>query len=81
MPVLVKYPESRQAYRTARKRGHISQERLAAEIGITRRHMIRIENGEHRPLPGLRDRIAEVLGVDPATLPAADPDNPFREAA
>ena len=78
----VKYPESRVAYRKARMRAvpRISQENLALAVGITRRHMIRIENGEHRPLPELRDRIAEVLGVDPETLPTAEVMSPFREA-
>lgn len=77
-----KYPEVREAYRRARKRAQprISQERLAEAVGITRRHMIRIENGEHRPLPELRDRIAEVVGADPADLPAAEQD-PFRRVA
>lgn len=79
---LVKYPESRDAYRKARTRANprISQERLALAVGITRRHMIRIENGEHRPSPDLRDRIADVLGVDPETLPTAEAMPPFREA-
>jgi len=78
----VKYPDSRIAYRTARKQAEprISQERLALAVGITRRHMIRIENGEHRPAPDLRDRIAVVLGADPSTLPTAEAMSPFREA-
>lgn len=78
---LVKYPASRDAYRKARKRANprISQERLALAVGITRRHMIRIENGEHRPSPELRDRIADVLGADPATLPAVEAMPPFQE--
>lgn len=79
----VKYPESRDAYRKARRKAQpsISQERLAGEVGITRRHMIRIENGEHRPAPALRDRIAEALGADPSSLPAAEVDRPFQEVA
>jgi len=80
---IVKYPDSRSAYRTARKQAdpRISQERLALAVGITRRHMIRIENGEHRPSPDLRNRIAAVLGADPATLPAAEVVSPFLEEA
>lgn len=79
---IAKYPESRDAYRRARWHSspRISQERLALAVGITRRHMIRIENGEHRPMPELRDRIAEVLGADPSTLPAAEAMSPFAEA-
>lgn len=77
----MKYPESRDAYRKARRQANprISQENLALAVGITRRHMIRIENGEHRPLPELRDRIAEVLGADPSTLPAVEVMLPFGE--
>lgn len=78
----IKYPEIRDAYRKARSKANprISQENLALAVGITRRHMIRIENGEHRPLPELRDRIAEVLGADPQTLPAVEVVPPFSEA-
>ena len=79
----MKYPASRDAYRKARRNAkpRISQERLAAAVGTSRRHMIRIENGEHRPSPELRDRIAEVLGADPSTLPAVEDGHPFPEAA
>lgn len=42
----------------ARKRKGISQERLAEQIGTSRRHMIRVEKGQHRPGPALRARIA-----------------------
>src|SRR3990167_3145406 len=82
----VRYPESGGAYRRARRAARvngapISQERLAGAVGIGRRHVIRIENGENRPLPGLRDRIADTLGVDPSTLPAAGEDPFVRSAA
>lgn len=76
MDAPVKFPESGKAYKLARQ-GRISQERLAAAVGITRRHIIRIENGENRPKGGLRDAIADVLGVDPRTLPAAEDAHPF----
>ena len=78
----IKYPEIREAYRRARARSNprISQERLALAVGITRRHMIRIENGEHRPSPELRDRIADVLGADRSALPAVEVMPPFSEA-
>lgn len=75
-----KYPEVREAYRRARKarRPRISQENLAAAVGISRRHMIRIENGEHRPSPELRDRIAFALDAHPSALPAVEqPPDPF----
>ncbi len=74
----MKYPEVRTAYRGARNeasRRHgsiLSQEWLAEQVGISRRHMIRIENGEHRPEPELRDKIAEALGASPDALPAVE---------
>jgi transcriptional regulator with XRE-family HTH domain len=41
----------------------ISQEDFAPLVGTTRRHVIRLENGEHRPSGELRDRIVEVTGT------------------
>lgn len=49
----------------ARRRKGISQETLAALVGTTRRHMIRIEKGETKsPAPGLLRRIAEATDQD-----------------
>lgn len=78
-----KYPEVREAYRSARQATdpRISQESLAERVGVTRRHMIRIENGDHRPTARLRDRIAAELNVDPATLPAIEDVHPFQDEA
>lgn len=83
MSTAVKYPEVREAYRRARDRvrPRISQERLAEAVGISRRHMIRIENGDHRPSPELRDRIAVALKIDASALPAVEQPRPFRDAA
>lgn len=49
----------------ARKRKGISQERLAERIGTSRRHMIRIEKGLHRPGPEFRARIADATEQTP----------------
>lgn len=78
-----KYPEVKEAYRAARNDTdpRISQENLAEIVGVTRRHMIRIENGDHRPTTALRDRIAVALGVDPSSLPAIEDVQPFRAEA
>lgn len=48
----------------ARRRTGLSQETFAADIGITRRHQIRLENGEHRPTVEVLSRIADRAGVD-----------------
>ena len=78
---IVRYPESGGAYRRARRVARVNGERvtqraLAAAVGIGRRFVIRVENGENRPSPALRDRIADFLGADPNTLPAVGED-PF----
>lgn len=69
---ITKYPASGSALKLARNRRKISQERLAEQVGTTRRHMIRLENGENRPSVDLRDRIADALGVPRDSLPAAE---------
>jgi len=42
----------------------ISQEDFAPVLGTSRRHVIRLENGEQRPSGALRDRIVEVTGTE-----------------
>lgn len=76
----IRYPDSGRAIKTARKNAKppITQEGLADCVGITRRHMIRLENGEHRPSVELRDRIADVCKVDKSELPAEDEEGPLR---
>lgn len=61
--------------RRARRRAGISQEGLALKVGTTRRHMIRLENGEHLPSTPLRNRIAAEVGVDPSAIQASDEDD------
>lgn len=60
--------------RSFRKRAGKSQEALAAEVGTTRRHMIRLENGEHLPGGELRDKIAAATGRQPEEIQASDDD-------
>ena len=61
--------------RRLRKRAGISQERLAAQVDTTRRHMIRLENGEHLPSGVLRDKIADAIGADRSAIQSADEDD------
>jgi transcriptional regulator with XRE-family HTH domain len=42
----------------------ISQEDFAPLVSTTRRHLIRLENGEHLPSAELRDRIVETTGTE-----------------
>lgn len=66
------FAENGARIRSARRRSGKSQEGLAAEVGTTRRHMIRLENGEHLPSGELRDRIAEHTGQPKETFQSAD---------
>lgn len=54
-----------------------SQEKVAAAAGMTRRHLIRLENGESLPGVEIRDRLAELFQCDPVEIEAYD-DAPFR---
>lgn len=60
--------------RSARRRVGKSQEALAAEAGTTRRHLIRLENGQHQPGPALAERLAAATGRDPSEF--RDDDEP-----
>lgn len=42
----------------------ISQDDFAPRVGTGRRHLIKLENGEHRPSGQLRDRIVEATGTE-----------------
>jgi len=73
----INYPESREALQGARGRSGLSYKRLADAVGISERHAIKLCNGEHRPMPELRDKLAAALKVSPSSLPAAGTDRPF----
>ena len=47
----------------ARERNHMTQKKLAAAVGITERHVIRIEKDEHTPSPELAAKLAENLDI------------------
>lgn len=70
-----KYADLGRRLRSARKRCGISQENLAATVGITRRHLIRLEFGHHLPSLPLRVAIAEATGVDAESLRVPDDDD------
>ncbi len=53
-----------QQIKDARKALGKSQERCASEVGVSRRHWIRWELGEHMPDPMVVPRIAAAVGVD-----------------
>lgn len=67
-----KWAANGEAITKARKRAGISQENLAEQLGISRRHMIRLENGEHLPSRETRDRIVEALSADDVEIRSVD---------
>ena len=54
--------------RRLRKASGLSQEALAADVGIDMRQLGRIERGESFPSMGTLIALAERLGVDPTEL-------------
>lgn len=57
-----------QKIRAAREKTGLSQEAFAPEVGMTRRHLIRVEGGRNQPGSALLDRIAERTGMPRATF-------------
>lgn len=68
------YSSNGDTMKRLRKRAGISQERLAAAVGTSRRHMIRLENGEHLPSTPLRDKIADAIEAPRDAIQSADDD-------
>ena len=62
--------------REARERAGLSQESLAPLAGTSRRHIMRIEGGHHRPRPDLLGAIAAAVGTTPDELAGDDSEEP-----
>ena len=60
--------------RLARNDTGLSQEAFAEKISTSRRHVMRIERGQHRPTAPMLARIAEVTGVPVSDLLGDDED-------
>lgn len=60
--------------RTARKTAGLSHDRLAAIVGTSRQHLIRLEKGIHAPRPDMLARIAEATGKDESYFADGDDD-------
>lgn len=75
------YADHGKHLRRLRLRTGKSQESLAAEIGTTRRHMIRLENGEHLPSAPMKERLAEALGVDGGEIQSHDDEDDEEDVA
>lgn len=69
----MRYPEIAASIKEARRRKRWSQERAAQEIGTSRFHWIRWEQGLHRPTGDLAKNLIERLGI-PVELLGEDED-------
>lgn len=69
------------AARIKRARKPLSHDRLAARVGTSRQHLIKLEKGKHRPRAEMLVRIADATGreidwfVDPEMDPSPFPDD------
>lgn len=54
--------------RRARRDAGLSHDQLAAAVGTSRQHLIKIEKGQHLPRPDMLSRIAAATGCDPDSL-------------
>lgn len=69
------FSEQGKRLKRARERTGVSQENFAPLIGTTRRHLIRLEKGWHKPGRELLLRIAESTGKDADSFGYTDPDD------
>lgn len=69
-----KYAEHGAKIRAARVNASLSHDRLAALIGSSRQHLIKLEKGQHRARPAMLDKIADATGTPKQDLEAADDD-------
>jgi DNA-binding XRE family transcriptional regulator len=77
-----RHAEVGQCIKRGRLRTGLSLEKFAPLVGISRRHLIRLENGENLPRPKLAAKIEEVLAEhgQPVKEPIlGKPDAPFPE--
>src|SRR5438067_1935218 len=58
-------------FRSRRSKG-LTQMQVCESVGVSHRQYVRLENGEHLPSGALRDRLAEVFGVDKSEIKSGD---------
>lgn len=64
--------------RRARKTAGLSHDRLGEKVGASRQHLIRLEQGEHRPRPRLLRAIAEATDRPVEFFVKRGSQSPFR---
>lgn len=68
------WAEQGKRLRRARERTGLSQDRFAPNVGVTPRHLIRLEKGEHQPSAETLGRIAGETGQTPESFGYSDDD-------
>lgn len=58
--------------REARQAAGLSQEKLADTAGTSRRHVMRLERGDHRPTQAMVKRLASATGKDESFFADSD---------
>lgn len=71
------YAELGQRIKAARNSTGMSQEEFAPLVGVTRRHLIRLENGRHQVSVPLAKRIAAATGCTVAELRREEEEEPL----
>jgi putative transcriptional regulator len=77
------YEEIGSRIRRLRVRTGLSQENFAPLVGVTRRHLVRLEKGQNRPRPTLAGRIEEIVAEKtgrPIPFHVFEDDAPFPES-
>ena len=69
-----KHTEHGEKIKAARKRAGLSHDRLAALIGSSRQHLIKLEKGMHRAKPEMLATIADATGQPLSDLESSDDD-------
>jgi transcriptional regulator with XRE-family HTH domain len=70
--IVGKYAENGQRIFTARRRKGFTQMHVCELAGVSHRQYVRLENGEHLPSEGLRDRLADTLGLERSEIKSGD---------
>lgn len=73
-PSALRFAEIGSRIREARGKVGLSQEAFAARINTSRRHVMRLERGQHMPSEPMLERIADVTGSTVEELVGDDDD-------
>lgn len=61
--------------KTARSEANLTLDGMAARVGTTRQHLIKLEKGQHAPRAEMLQKIADATGKDPSFFQGDDSDD------